>query len=94
MKTFCFKIYNSKRNKHLHRSINLAGNIYNHLIALHKRYYRLYGKHLSANKLKKHITKLKRTKKYSYWNNLGSQAIQDIAERIDRGYKCSIKPKV
>lgn len=87
MKTFCFKIYNSKRNKHLHRSINLAGNIYNHLIALHKRYYRLYGKHLSANKLKKHITKLKRTKKYSYWNNIGSQAIQDIAERIDRGYK-------
>lgn len=47
----------------------------------------MYGKHLNVNKLKKHITKLKKTKKYSYWNNLGSQAIQDIAERIDRAYK-------
>lgn len=87
MKTYSYKLYQAKRNKNLHKSINIAGNIYNHLIALHKRYYRLYGKHLSANKLKKHITKLKRTKKHAYWNLLNSQAIQDIAERIDRAYK-------
>jgi len=87
MRTYSYKLYHAKRNKNLHKSINIAGSIYNHLIALHKRYYRLYGKSLSANKLKKHITKLKRTKKYAYWNNLGSQAIQDIAERIDRAYK-------
>lgn len=87
MITYSYKLYHAKRNKNLHKSINIAGSIYNHLIALHKRYYRLYGKHLSANKLKKHITKLKKTQKRSYWNNLGSQAIQDIAERIDRAYK-------
>jgi putative transposase len=87
MITYCYKLYRAKRNKKLHKAINIAGCIYNHCIALHRRYYRLYGKHLSANKLKVHITKLKKTKKYSYWNQLGSQAIQDIVERIDKGYK-------
>ena len=87
MKTYCFKLYQSKRNRKLHRSINIAGSIYNHLIALHKRYYRLYGKSLSATKLQKHITKLKKQKRFAYWNLLGSQAIQDIAQRIDKGYK-------
>ena len=87
MKTYCFKLYQSKHNRKLHGSINIAGSIYNHLIALHKRYYRLYGKSLSATKLQKHITKLKKQKRFAYWNLLGSQAIQDIAQRIDKGYK-------
>jgi len=56
MKTYCFKLYRAKRNKKLHRSINIAGSIYNHLIALHRRYYRLYGRYLHANRLKKHAT--------------------------------------
>jgi putative transposase len=87
MKTYCFKLYRSKRNKKLHRLINIAGQIYNHLIALHKRYYRLYGKHLNVNKLMKHITKLKKHRRFAFWNQLGSQAIQDIAQRIERNYK-------
>ena len=57
------------------------------MIALHRRYYRLYGKSLNVNKLMKHITKLKKQKRFAYWNLLGSQAIQDIAQRIDRSYK-------
>lgn len=87
-KTVIFKLrYNRKRAKTLHRQIDLAGSIYNHMIALHKRYYRMFGKSLNANKLKVHVTKLKKLKKFSYWHTLGSQAIQDIAERIDRAYK-------
>lgn len=87
MRTYCFKLYRSKKNKKLHRSIDIAGQIYNYLIALHKRYYRLYGKHLNVNKLMKHITKLKKQKRFTYWNLLGSQAIQDVAQRIERSYK-------
>jgi putative transposase len=87
VKTYCFKLYQSKKNKKLSKSINIAGSIYNHLIALHKRYYRLYGKSLNVNKLMKHITKLKKQKRFTYWNLLGSQAVQDIAQRIDRSYK-------
>lgn len=87
MKTFVFKLYGSKRNKRLHRKINLAGAIYNHLIALHRRYYRMYGKSVSVARIQLHITRLKKTQRFAFWNNLGSQAIQDIAQRIDRAYK-------
>jgi len=87
VKTFCFKIYNSKKNRYLHNQISVAGEIYNHCIALHKRYYRMYKKSLNAYSLQKHLTKLKKLDKYSHWNQLGSQAIQDIADRIDKAYK-------
>lgn len=86
-KTFKYKLYSSKRNKHLHSQVELAASIYNHCIALHRRYYRLYKKSLNYYNLKKHLTKLKKLQKYSHWNSLNSQAIQNIAERIDFGYK-------
>ncbi|MBQ3646953.1 MAG: transposase [Synergistaceae bacterium] len=87
MKTYCFKLYNSKRNRKLKRQINAAGLIYNHCIALHKRYYKLYGKHLKKYDLEKHLTKLKNSKKFSYLREIGSQAVQDIADRIEQAYK-------
>ncbi len=87
MKTYCFKLYQAKRNRKLHRQINISGCIYNHCIALHKRYYHMFGKSLNAYRLQKHLTKLKSREKYSFWNLVGSQAIQDIAQRIDKGYK-------
>ena len=87
MRTYVFKLYRAKKNKHLSKKINLAGAIYNHLIALHRRYYRVFCKGISAARIQLHITKLKKTKRYAFWNNLGSQAIQDIAQRIDRAYK-------
>ena len=86
MKTYKFKLYRSKRNKKLHRQINIAGSIYNHCIALHRRYYRIFKKSLRAFSLSKHLTKLKRITRYSHWNLVGSQAIQDISERISRAY--------
>jgi len=87
MKTYSFKLYNSKKNKYLHQNIELACEIYNHCIALHKRYYRMSGKYPHVYKIQKHITKLKRLRKYQHWKHLNSQAIQDITERIDRAYK-------
>ena len=59
VKTYCFKLYKAKRNRKLHKVINIAGIIYNHCIALHKRYYRLLKKSLNIYKLQKHLTKLK-----------------------------------
>lgn len=86
MRTYKFKLYSSKRNKKLHRQINIAGSIYNHCIALHRRYYRLFKKSLTAFTLSKHLTKLKKLPKYVRWKLVGSQAIQDISERIGRAY--------
>ena len=70
--TYKYKLYNAKKNKRLGELINIAGVIYNHCIALNKRYYKLYGKSLNKYKLQKHITKLKKRAVYKFWNKLGS----------------------
>lgn len=85
--THSYKLYHTKRTRHLDDLLGIAHDIYNHSIALHKRYYRLTGKTLKKNRLQKHIARLKKEKKYQRWNQLGSQAIQNIAERIDFGYQ-------
>lgn len=89
MKTLKFKLYSHKRNKYLKRTINAAGVIYNHCIALHRRYYRMWGKHLSCAQLQKHIAKLR--KRNSFWQLVGSQAVQDICQRIDQAYQLFFK---
>jgi putative transposase len=86
MKAYKFKLYQSKRNGYLVGLILIAAQIWNHSITLHKRYYRLYGKHLNVYKLKKHITKLKKLPKHKHWNQLGSQAVQDVVLRINKSY--------
>tara|TARA_Y100000034_G_C6899089_1_gene415209 strand:+ start:1757 stop:2923 length:1167 start_codon:yes stop_codon:yes gene_type:complete len=87
IKAFKFKLYNSKRNKKLIQQIELASEIYNHCIRLHKLYYKIYHKYISLYTLQKHITKLKKTTKYSHWKGLDAQVVANIPERIDKGYK-------
>ncbi|WP_432812533.1 RNA-guided endonuclease InsQ/TnpB family protein [Pantanalinema sp. GBBB05] len=85
MKTLKFKLYNHKRNRYLKRTINVAGIIYNHCIALHKRYYRMFKKHLNCAKLQAHIAQLRNRK--PLWQQVGSQAVQDICQRIEKAYQ-------
>jgi len=87
MKSFCFKLYKSDKNAKLHKQINFAGLIYNHCIALHKKYYKIFGKYLDKNFLQKHLVKLKKLKKFSYLKKIGSQAVQDITDRIDKAFQ-------
>jgi putative transposase len=89
MKTLKFKLYNHKRNRYLKRIIDVAGMIYNHCIALHKRYYRMFKKHLNCAKLQAHIAKLRNRK--PLWQQVGSQAVQDICQRIEKGYQLFFK---
>lgn len=103
MKTLNFKLYSHRRNRYLKRAINAAGVIYNHCIAervaggiippaishLHKRYYRMWGKHLSCAKLQAHIANLR--KRNSFWQLVGSQAVQDICQRIEKAYQLFFK---
>lgn len=85
--TYKYKIYTSKRNPKADELFGIACWIYNHCIALHKRYYRLYGKSLNKYQLQKHLTKLKKQVQFVAWNKLSSQSIQQITEKIDDGYK-------
>ena len=87
IRTYKYKLYKTKKDKHIHTVVNISGIIYNHCIKLHKRYYKLYGKHLNKFQLQKHITKLKQREKHAFWKKVPSQAIQDITVRIDNGYQ-------
>ena len=89
--TYKYKLYHTKRQRYLHGIIDIASEIYNHCIALHKKYHRLYGKHLNKYTLQKHLTKLKKLPKYSHWKTVPSQAIQDITDRIERAYTLFFK---
>ena len=85
LKTYKYKLYNRDALKYLDNILVIAGRIYNHCIALHRRYYGIYHKMLNKYQLQKHLTKLK--KQYPDWNEVPSQAIQDITDRIDRAYR-------
>lgn len=95
-RTYSFKLYTSKKQKRLQRQLWIASQVYNHCIALHKRYYRRYKKHINVFRLLKHVTRVKQWRRFSHWQELGSQAIQDVVQRIERGYQLffdSIKQK-
>ena len=87
IRTLRFKLMCSKKNRKLHREIEKFCRVYNHFIAVIERYYRLFKKHPSANRLKMLLPKLKRTRRLSWLKELPSQALQDVVERIDRAYK-------
>lgn len=88
-KTYKYRLYSRKKSdKHLHQIINTAGVIWNHALALQKRYYRLTGKYIKQGDLKSHIAYLRmHTQRYGWWKSLGSQAVQEIIERLDTAYQ-------
>jgi putative transposase len=55
--------------------------VWNHALALQKRYYRLYGKYIDANRMQKHFDK--RIKR----NILHSHTRQEILQRLDTAYQ-------
>jgi putative transposase len=93
MKTLKFKLYSNEKNKALHQQIDIAGLIWNHGIALHRRYFKLTGQYIHVYAMQKHIAKLKKTKRYAHFALLDAQAVQDVCQRIDRSYQLFFKYK-
>lgn len=85
--TYKYKVYNQNRNhrKRLEEWFRTAAWIYNHAIALHKRYYRVFHKTLSLYRLQSHMLKLRKNG-YAAWKSVGSQCVQQICERIKGGF--------
>lgn len=83
-----YKVYSQNRNhqKRLCELLRMAAWIYNHCIALHKRYYRLFHKSLPKPRLQAHIAKMKQ-RCYKQWELVNSMAAQQITDRIHEGYK-------
>ena len=87
-KTYKFRLYrNDKKDRKLRQMIFVASLIWNHLIALQRRYYRLTGKYISLYEMNKHVLKLRKTKRFALWRDPHSQVCQNICRRVDDAYQ-------
>lgn len=80
MISYKYNIYRSKKTKYLDKMLRECCFVWNHALALQRRYYKLFGKYISIGKMKKHFAK--RIKR----NLLHSQTTQEILERLDESY--------
>ena len=92
MKSYRFKLFNNRRkSRRLDNELRIFCQIYNHSLALIRGYYKLYGKHLSKNKLQKHLKKLADTT-HPHWEAVGyAQGRQEVTDRIYKSYDAFFK---
>ena len=81
MIAYKYKLYHTDRTKHLDKMLREACFVWNHALALQKRYYRLYHKYIGIGKMKAHFAKR------IHRNLLHSQTTQEILERLDTAYQ-------
>jgi putative transposase len=87
-KMYKYRLYRcDKKDRKLRHKIFVASTVWNHFIALQRRYYRLTGKYISLNDMNNHALKLRRTTRFALWQDLHSQACQNVCSRIDEGYQ-------
>ena len=81
MISYKYKLCNSRKLKALDHMMAEAAFVWNHALALQKRYYRLYGFYISAVRMQKHFAR--RIKRF----RLHSQTVQELLQRQDAAYK-------
>ena len=81
MISYKYKLYRTPKTKHLDKMLREACFVWNHALALQKRYYKLYHKYISDSRMRKHFTK--RIHRYL----LHSQTTQEIIDRLDMSYQ-------
>lgn len=81
MMTYTYKLYRSKRTAKLDAMLREACFVWNHALALQKRYYMLFGKYVSCGRMKAYFAKRISRRR------LHSQTVQEILERLDVSYK-------
>ena len=86
-----YRLYVNKHTKELSQLVTTSIYVWNHVIALYRRHYKLYGINPSCSAMQKHIAKL--TKRNQYWNLMGSQSLQEICQRVEQVYKEFFKKK-
>jgi len=87
-KSYKYRLYRcDKKDRRLRHKLFVASTIWNHFIALQRRYYRLTGKYISRHDMNGHVLKLRRTKRFALWRDLHSQACQNVCGRVDDAYQ-------
>lgn len=77
MIAYKYKLYQTKRTKYLDAMLREASFVWNHALALQKRYYRMFGKYISVSAMQRHYAK--RIKRHL----LGAQTVQELLQRLD-----------
>ncbi len=87
-RTYKYRLYRcDRRDRKLRHKIFVASRVWNHFIALQRRYYRLTGKYISLRQMNTHVLKLRRTQRFALWRDLYSQSCQDVCRRVDDAYQ-------
>ena len=81
MISYKYKLYVTHRTKYLDRMLREASFVWNHALALQKRYYAFFGKYVSCVDMQKHF------RKRIGRNLLGSQTVQELLQRLDTSYR-------
>lgn len=81
MISYKYKLYKTKRTKYLDKMLREACFIWNHALALQKRYYRMFGKYIPKFAMFKHFSK--RVERHL----LHSHVVREIIERLDIAYQ-------
>ena len=81
MISYKYKLYRTDKTKHLDAMLREACFVWNHALALQKRYYKMYHKYISDSRMRKHFAKR------IHRHLLHSQTTQEIIERLDIAYK-------
>ena len=82
-KTYKFKIQHQSNTIQLGNMLDDMWQIHVHILRLSRRYYRLFGKNLSAYRINAHIAQLKKRTK-PHWGDLPSQVVQDVVLRYGK----------
>ena len=82
-KAFGFKLQSQKNVIKLGNMIDDMWHIHVHIMLLARRYRRMFGKDVSAYRLKRHIATLKKRTK-PHWKDLPSQVVQDVVLRYGK----------
>lgn len=80
MVSYKYNIYRSNKTKYLDKMLRECCFVWNHALALQRRFYKLFGKYIPVGKMQKHFAK--RIKRIL----LHSQTTQEILQRLDSAY--------
>lgn len=81
MISYKYKLYQTKKTKHLDKMLREACYVWNHALALQKRYYKQYHKYIQRFTMYKHFSKRYKP------TLLNSQTVREILDRLDIAYK-------
>ena len=81
MISYEYNIYRSRNTVWIDRMLSECRFVWNHALALQKRYHKLYGKFISLYDMQRHFAK--RIKR----NLLHAHTVQEVLERLDKSYK-------